>query len=112
MRKSPQRSAVSECGQPCANQECRGCKQCQRFHDNDLRVFQHPETTQEDRQRLAQETIGDFNELVHEDKVLCAGEIDAWISVLSKHQCGKKCARRCRCRTGVPMKYCVNDTKK
>ncbi len=119
MRKSPHRSAVSECGQPCANQECRGCKRCRSFHDNDLcRVFEHPETKQEEEnrleeeKRLEQETIGDFNKLVHEDNVLCARKIDRCIANLLKHMREENCARRCRCRRGVPMTYCVHDTDK
>ena len=120
MGESPHRSAVSECGQPYANQDCRRCKQGRRFHDNDLCVFEHPETKQEEEnrleeeKRLEQETIGDFNKLVHEDNVLCARKIDRWIENLLKRMREEKCARifRCRCsRTGVPMTYCVNGTE-
>ncbi|MFN9897778.1 MAG: hypothetical protein ACK55Z_03070, partial [bacterium] len=120
MNKCPCARACSGCRQGCADQSCRLCKQCRRFHDNDLCVFEHPETKQEEEnrleeeKRLEQETIGDFNKLVHEDNVLCVRKIDRCIANLLKRMREEKCARifRCRCsRTGVPMTYCVNGTE-
>jgi hypothetical protein len=112
MGKSPHPSAISECRQACANQDCRRCKQCRRFHDNDLCVFEHLDTTREQITRLEQETIGGVKEVVHKDQVLCAQEIDKWISSLSRHLREENCAGRCRCRRDMPMKYCVNGTDK
>jgi hypothetical protein len=65
----------------------------------------------EEEKRLEQETIGDFNKLVHEDNVLCVRKIDRCIANLLKRMREEKCARRFHCRTGVPMTYCVNGTE-